>query len=336
MTKTGRTSEWKNCSVVLVGLLCFSMAGCGLFVKRIPPGEIPSPTEKDHFVRVDGINYHYTEYPGEGARVFLLHGFGSSAYSWGKVAPLLQRKGFHVYALDMMGFGWSDKPSDGDYDPLALVECVNAWMDAMGLQDVAFVGNSLGGAVAVLMSILHPDKVGSMVLVDAGGYPMELPFILKVARIPTVGFWANLFYGRWLLRWNLKEVYYNDDQVTREQVDAYYDRLRTKNGLGSMVSLAKAIDFSKFHTYVERAKKLEVPILIIWGQEDEWIPLEIGHRFDEELPNSRIVVIPECGHVPQEEKPEITAELIAGFVEENQIYEQKENLPGSGQLQPDC
>ena len=330
MTTTGRISGMNMCRILFVGLLCVCVAGCGLFVKRIPPGEIPSPLEEDYFIRVDGVNYHYTEYSGEGPKVFLLHGFGSSTYSWEKVAPLLQQKGFHVYALDMKGFGWSDKPCDTDYDPLALVAGVNAWMEAVGLRDVVFVGNSLGGAVAVLMSILHPDKVGSMVLVDAGGYPMKLPFIVKVARIPTVGFWVNLFYGRWLLKWNLKEVLYNDDQVTREQVDAYYDRLRTKNGLGSMVSLARAIDFSKFHSYVERAKKLEIPILIIWGREDEWIPLEIAYRFDEELPNSRLVVIPECGHVPQEEKPEITAELIAGFAEETLTYEQEQGLPGSG------
>jgi pimeloyl-ACP methyl ester carboxylesterase len=305
----------KRTAMALFALICLSLSsGCGLFVKRIPPGEIPCPTEKDHFVRVEGINFHYTEYPGPGETVFLLHGFGSSTYSWEKVAPLLQDDGFHVYALDMKGFGWSDKPRGSDYSPLALVEGVNAWMDTMGLQDVVFVGNSLGGAVAVLMSILHPDKVGRMVLVDAGGYPMDLPTIVKAARIPGAAFFSNLFYGRWAVKWNLKEVYYNDDWLTDEQVQAYYDRLRSENALNAMVELARAIDFNRFAGYIDRARKLKVPTLILWGEDDQWIPLEIGRQFHRDLPDSRLVVIPECGHVPQEEYPGVTAQVISQFI----------------------
>jgi len=300
----------------LVSLLAVGLAGCGLFVKRIPPGEIPRPTDHDHFLQVDGVNLHYLEYPGPGQVVFLLHGFGSSTYSWEKVAPILQLEGFHVYALDMKGFGWSDKPEESDYSPFALVEGVNAWMDAVGLQDVVFVGNSLGGAVAVLMALEHPDKVASLVLVDAAGYPMEFPFIVKVARTPTSGFFANLFYGRWLVKFNLNQVYYDPDRLTPEQVDAYYDRLRTENGVGAMVALARSIDFERFAPYAERAREIEVPSLLIWGAEDRWVPLAIGERFDEDLPNSELVVIPECGHVPQEERPDVTAELITDFIRE--------------------
>ncbi len=311
----------KTLPLSLTALLFLCLNGCGLFVKQIPPGEILHPTEKDHFVQVDGINFHYMEYPAPGQAVFLLHGFGSSTYSWEKVAPILQLEGFHVYALDMKGFGWTDKPKGGDYSPFALVEGVNAWMDAMGLNKVVFVGNSLGGAVALIMAIEHPDKVGSLVLVDAAGYPMKFPGIVKAARLPTAGFFANIFYGRWLVKRNLKQVYYDEDRLTPEQVDAYFDRLRTKNGISAMVSLARAIDFDRFEPYAERAKTIAVPSLIIWGEEDRWIPLEIGEKFDEELPNSELVVIPECGHVPQEEHPAATAELITDFIRETQLVQ---------------
>jgi len=295
-------------------LLCCALAGCGLFVKRIPRGEIVSPTDKDHFVEVEGIRFHYTEYPAPGPVVFLLHGFASSTYSWEKVAPLLRDDGFHVYALDMKGFGWSDKPKGSDYGPLALVEGVNAWMDAVGLREVTFVGNSLGGAVAVVMSIRHPDKVGRMVLVDAGGYPMDLPTIVKLAKTPGAAFFTKLAYGRWMVKWNLDEVYCNDDWITGEQVQAYYDRLRTEGALDAMVALCRAIDFDRFSGYVDAAKRLQVPTLIIWGENDRWIPLEIGRQFDRDLPDSRLVVIPECGHVPQEEYPGVTAMLIRDFI----------------------
>jgi pimeloyl-ACP methyl ester carboxylesterase len=214
----------------------------------------------------------------------------------------------------MKGFGWSDKPRGDDYGPLALVHGVNAWMDVMGLRGVTFVGNSLGGAVAVLMSILHPEKVSRMVLVDAGGYPMDLPAIVKAARTPGAAFITKLFFGRWMVEWNLKEVYYNDDWLTDEQVQAYYDRLRSENALDAMVELARAIDFDRFTGYIDRAKKLPVPTLILWGENDKWIPLEIGRQFHRDLPDSRLVVIPECGHVPQEEYPGVTAQVISEFI----------------------
>jgi len=121
---------------------------CGLFVKELPNGKVPQPDFYDHFVEINGIKYHYTEYPGSGQSVFLLHGFASSTYTWEKTAPLLQAEGYHVWALDMKGFGWSDKPEDSDYTPRQLREEVNAWMDAMGLEKVVFVGNSLGGEIA--------------------------------------------------------------------------------------------------------------------------------------------------------------------------------------------
>jgi len=300
--------------LLLACLFGAAASGCGLFVKRIPPGQIVNATEKDHFIRVGNLNLHYTEYPGTDEVIVLLHGFGSSTYSWEGVGPLLQRQGFHVYALDMKGFGWSDKPAGEDYGPLALTASVNDWMEALNLKEVVLVGNSLGGAVTVLTSLLHPDKVSSMVLVDAGGYPMKLPLIVKVARLPLAGYWVDLFLGRWIIKWNLREVFYHDDMVTESRIASYYDRLRSKRALRVQAAVAKAIDFRKFEGHMERARQLEVPTLLIWGEQDKWIPVEIGGRFNEDLRNSRLVIIPECGHVPQEEYPETTASLIAGFV----------------------
>jgi pimeloyl-ACP methyl ester carboxylesterase len=90
---------------------------------------VPQPDRYDHFVTIDGVRYHYTEYPGSGQDVFLLHGFASSTYTWEKVAPMLQANGYHVWALDMKGFGWSDKPEDADYSPQQLLrKSTPGWM----------------------------------------------------------------------------------------------------------------------------------------------------------------------------------------------------------------
>ncbi|MFO7666381.1 MAG: alpha/beta hydrolase [Desulfobacterales bacterium] len=293
------------------------LSGCGLLIKTIPKGEILDGASEDKYIMINDVNYHYREYPGPGRNIFLLHGFASSTYTWEKVIPYLTKQGYHVWALDMKGAGWSDKPEDAKYDTFTLMQEVNRWMDVIGLKDVVFVGNSLGGAIAVLMALEHPDKTGDIILIDSAGYPIDKPFIIKMAKIPLAGEIAKLFFGRWIVKKNLKEVYFNDDLVTEETIDAYYNRMRTENVLDAKVALARSLDFDAFAPYIKRIPEIKKRTLIIWGENDEWIPLESGYRFKKDLPNSRLVILPECGHVPQEEKPEETANIIIDFIELN-------------------
>lgn len=299
----------------LLGVVCLAAAGCGLFVEEIPQGRIVSPAPQDHFVRVGDVNLHYREYPGDGGDVFLLHGFASSTYTWEEVAARLHERGFHVWALDMKGFGWSDKPGGARYDALTLMEEVNLWMETVGLDTVTFVGNSLGGAIAVLMALEHPDRVGGLVLIDAAAYPIRNPLIIRMAQMPLSRPIAKLFFGRWAVRWNLREVFHHPDRVTDEKIDAYYARMRTRGALDAQVSVARALDFAVFEKYAGRIPGIGVRTLIIWGRDDAWIPLESGLRFREEIVPSALVVIPECGHMPQEEYPGECARLIGDFAE---------------------
>jgi pimeloyl-ACP methyl ester carboxylesterase len=296
-------------------LLAAAMSGCGLFIKTVPKGEILDRAPEDRYIMIEGVNYHYREYPGPGRDIFLLHGFASSTYTWNKVIPHLAKKGYHVWALDMKGAGWSDKPKDAKYDTFTLMQEVNRWMDAVGLKDVVFVGNSLGGAITLLMALEHPDKTGDIVLIDSAGYPIEKPFVIKIAKMPLAAEVAKLFFGKWIITRNLNEVYFNDDLITEETIDAYYNRMRTENVLDAKVALARSLDFDAFAHYVKRLPDIKNRALIIWGENDEWIPLESGHKFKRDLPNSILVVLPQCGHVPQEEKPEETAGIIIDFIE---------------------
>lgn len=298
-------------SVLLIALL----QGCGLFIKTIPKGEILGRVPEDKYIMIDDVNYHYREYPGSGRDIFLLHGFASSTYTWEKVIPYLTRQGYHVWVLDMKGSGWSDKPQDAKYDTFILMQEVNKWMDVMGLKDVVFAGNSLGGAVAVLMALEHPDKTGQIILIDSAGYQINKPFIIKMAKMPLAGEITKLFFGRWMVRWNLKEVYFNDDLITEEKIDAYYTRMCTENILDAKVALARSIDFDAFTPYIKRIPEIKNRTLIIWGENDEWIPVESGYKFRKDLSNSTLVILPECGHIPQEEKPEQVAKTMIDFIE---------------------
>jgi pimeloyl-ACP methyl ester carboxylesterase len=277
---------------------------------------VPHPDQHDRFVAVNGVNYHYTEYPGPGRDIFLLHGFASSTYTWEKVAPILQAHGYHAWALDMKGFGWSDKPDGADYSPEQLMEEVNAWMDKMGLRKVVFVGNSLGGAIAWNMALVHPDKVKKLVLIDAAGFMRDTPIPVRLAGLPGAGGIARLFFGRWVIEDTFNQVYFDPTAITEEQVDAYYDRMRTENALGALTAVGRSVSTLSAEEYALRIPEIQVDTLIIWGRDDAWIPLKDGFKFKEILPNATLEVIPFCGHVPQEEKPEETARLIVEFLSE--------------------
>lgn len=268
----------------------------------------------DHFVTIDGVRYHYTEYPGSGQDIFLLHGFASSTYTWEKVAPMIQANGYHVWALDMKGFGWSDKPEDADYSPKQLLKEVNAWMDKMGLSEVVFAGNSLGGGIAWEMALMHPDKVKKLVLIDAAGFMRHIPVPVRLAGLPGAASVARIFFGRWMIQNVFKQVYFDASLIEPEQIEAYYNRLRTKNALGALAALGRSISALSSEEYASRIPEIQMDTLIIWGREDAWIPQEDAFKFKAALPNATLEVIPFCGHIPQEEKPQETARLIVNFV----------------------
>jgi len=309
----GKLRKWTSLLTIMV---CICLGGCGLFVKRIPSGEIPiaTPAARDQFIKVGDVNYHYAEYPGQGPDVLMVHGWSSSTYTWETVAPELQKKGYHVWSIDMQGFGWTDKPHGVGYDPLTLMQGVKAWMDAVGLKKVIYVGNSLGGGVGVLLSVEYPEAIDQLVLIDAAIYPHKKPFIVALAGIPGASIGGKMIFGRWMISSNLKEVFHHADWVTDEGIDAYYTRMRTDGALDAMISIVKALDFKKLDPYVQRANQIKMRTLIIHGKNDIWIPIEDSYALRRQIPHSVMVVIPDCGHVPQEEYPEITSRLILDFL----------------------
>ncbi|MBI9074534.1 MAG: alpha/beta hydrolase [Desulfatibacillum sp.] len=301
----------------VIAVCCAALFGCGLTSDRIQPGVIPDATYHDNYQTMDGVRFHYEEYKGDGPVILLIHGFGSSTYTWREVIPPLSNRGFHVIALDMRGFGWSDKPLDGDYTPHALMEDVNAFLEAKGLSRVVYAGNSLGGFVGAMLALEHPDKVKKLILVDAAGEPTDThPGVIKLAKWEHAAEAMKATAGSWIIRQNLESAAYDKKVVTKERVLAYFERMQTVGAIDAMVSLAQNTDFFSLYSFATCLPNITAPTLIIWGENDTWIPLECAHKYNQDIPDSTLVVIPECGHIPQEEKPELTARLIGDFARE--------------------
>ncbi len=271
---------------------------------------------KSCFVTANGIKRHYVELSGPGEKVLLVHGFGSSIHTWKEVARYLHDLGFHVFALDLVGFGQSEKPKDASYDALSLMEGVVEWMDAVGLKSAVVAGNSLGGGIAALLSIIYPERVRGLVLINAlVPYDIPYPWVLKLARLPLACHLARFVVSRKIVKQTLEQVFYDPELVTDARVEAYYAPLKTAGAMQAQVRVAKALEPGPYLKYLANGKTFEAPCMVIWGAEDRWIPLEFGLSLaDSGKEGDELAVIPGCGHMPQEEKPLETARLMEKFL----------------------
>ena len=275
----------------------------------------------DRFATIDGVLHHYVEMPGPGEDVVLIHGFASSSYTWDQVARRLNQRGFHVWALDLKGFGWSGKPAKGKYDVFNLMEDVVAWMDSVGLQKASLAGSSLGGGIASLLAIIYPEKVNRLVLIDSlAPFDIPHPLLIRLSRLPLAPMLARRFVTRTFVRGFLRSVFHDQELVTPDKVEAYYQPLASPGCMRAQALAARSLDPGPFRKYLYGKDKLKAETLIIWGEYDSWIPLKYGRMLVEQgKGRGSFVVLPDCGHLPQEEKPDDVARCMGDFLNDVEI-----------------
>jgi pimeloyl-ACP methyl ester carboxylesterase len=269
--------------------------------------------EYSHFIDVDGIKIHYQE-KGTGTPLILLHGYTSSTYSWKDVFDPLSEK-YRVIALDLKGFGFSDKP-DGDYTRRAQAELIIHFLDNLKIERAWFCGNSMGGEISLNIALHNPNRVSGLILIDSGGVKTAGGNSLAPAyiRLPVIGrlLTALALTSDGLVRDGLLKSFYDDSKVTPERVAYYYRQLRGRNGQSAAVRAR--IQAGEFPVEQDLGR-INAPTLLIWGAEDEIYPLESGKKMHSLIKNSKLVVIEKCGHVPQEETPTRVLNEVTAFIE---------------------
>jgi pimeloyl-ACP methyl ester carboxylesterase len=263
------------------------------------------------FETVDGVRLSYVR-AGAGPAVVLMHGFASSIVTWRDVLPTLARD-HDVVALDFPGFGGSEiRP---DLPPSAYPPLVVGLMDRLGLPRASLVGNSLGGGVAVAVAATRPERVDRLALVDSVGYnlaPKDRPLLLRVAGWkPAARLIEALPIRRALVSQALREVFHDDRLVTSDRVDEYVVPLLRPGAVAAAQSLLASGDDMGLPGLVARVR---APTLVVWGREDEWVPVAQADLFLAAIPGSRKVVIEACGHMPQEERPAELTRLLEEFL----------------------
>ena len=260
------------------------------------------------------ICYEYfparTELKDEPALV-LVHGFMGSKTNF---YPLIQelRGEVPIFALDLLGFGDSSKPKGFVYSRSNLAKSLASFIENSVREPVNVVGHSMGGEVSLFLARDNPQLIKRLILIDSAAYSSSnsIPgwiIYLKPISAPLIDVFL---LNRPMMKYFFNRGFLSGD-IAEERFNSYVDSaLKTK----ARVVLALARDneggFKK-----EEIQEINIPALVIWGEDDKAIPLELGRTLDQDLPHSRLVIVPDAAHLPFEEKPDVVSQEILKFLD---------------------
>ncbi len=289
-------------AIVCALLVSLQPMGCASYHQGAIAGEPRTAT----FAEVDGVRVRYTDV-GEGSPVVLVHGFASSLDTWGALVPELSKK-HRVVALDLKGFGWSDRP-EGDYSPRAQAELVMKLAASRGIDTFMLVGHSFGASVVLAATLAHPEKVTKIALYDAFVYEEQIPTFFHWAKADGLGEALFSLYYKERADERMRLAFYDPKFVTEPLVESVEAQLDRPGTVAAALGTVRAMRYAEVES---QYKKVQVPALLLWGREDTVTTLAYGERLAADLPKSRLVVYPRCGHFPMiEARVASNAELVA-------------------------
>lgn len=276
----------------------------------------PPPSD---FLDLNGQLVHYRD---EGPRtdalpLVLVHGTSASLHTWEGWSRAL--RGQHrVISFDLPGFGltgpWTGSYAGQPYSGERYARFVLDLLDRLQVQRFAIAGNSLGGEVAWQVAAAAPQRVGKLVLVDAGGHvftPEQLPAAFRIARLPGLRLLSEHLLPRPVVVASLHSVYGDPAKVTDALVDRYFELALRSGNRRALVERMQLVDRAPD---TARIAALKLPTLILWGGRDRLIPPATARRFQADIAGSQLVLFERLGHVPQEEDPAATVAPVKAFV----------------------
>lgn len=298
-----------------------AISGCAVYDNSRPGWEEYSKVPQSS--AQDVMRLHFAV-QGEGKPVILIHGFAANLFSWRHLVSELAQT-HKVYLIDLKGFGESPKPDDDAYSVYDQAQLILDFIQREKLSDITLVGHSYGGGVA-LVTALHlleqrTASLHKMVLIDNIAYPQETPFFMDMLATPFLGrLLANVLPVNFQVRNVLEKAYYNDSLITEKIVSAYASPLRSNGAIDALVSTARQVFPSDLDQLSKRYSDIHIPTQIIWGQYDEIISPAIAEKLHHNIQHSSLNIIPDCGHIPHEECPELTIPLILRFIRSTEDY----------------
>ncbi len=271
---------------------------------------------EDRYCRVGRVNVRYWEL-GEGPPVVLIHGIGASVEYWQpNIEPLARQH--RVFAVDLPGFGWSDKIEEELTEAL-LRQFIIRFLDAQGVDRASLVGNSMGGLFALSAAIDYAERVHKLVLVDNAGFGASVAWWLRLLSIPGLG---ELIFrpGSRTLRWIAPFLFFNPSPLIDSWVGYAAELLALPGARRAFLQvLRQGVNLRglrpEFRSRIrDSLKHLHVPTLIVWGHQDRVIPMSQGLAGLAQIPGCELHIFDRCGHLPQLERPAEFNRLVLAFL----------------------
>lgn len=251
---------------------------------------------------------------GKGDPVLLIHGMPTSAYLWRDVIPPLAQD-FTVFALDLLGYGDSDKLPKADLSLPAHARYVAEFMLKVGLTRATIAGHDIGGGVAQLLALERPGRVKRLILLDTVAYDFWPGSEIDRFKDPV---WDKGIQ-RVDLRKGFRDVLSgglaHPDRVTEALVTEYLRPFDGEGGREAYLRCARALNNRDLLIRAAEIEQLRLPILILWGEADAYLDPQIGQQLADRLPAARLVVVKEAGHFLPEDQPQETARLMRDFIQ---------------------
>jgi pimeloyl-ACP methyl ester carboxylesterase len=253
----------------------------------------------------------------DGPVIVLIHGSNSSLHTW---EPWVKRLGgqYRIVSLDLPGHGLTGTHPGGDYDYPIFVDVVDKVLVKLGIDRATIGGNSMGGGVTWMYALAHPEKVEAMILVDAAGAPRwqarKAPIGFRIARMPVLRDIAKIITPRSMVESSFQTSVSVKSVATPAAIDRYWELLRYP---GNRAATIKRFSYTHNNHPAIREKlgALKIPTLILWGEEDNLIPVKSAEWFAETIPGSKLIIYPKVGHIPMEEVADQSAADVAVFMQ---------------------
>ncbi|MCG3110533.1 MAG: alpha/beta fold hydrolase [Candidatus Manganitrophus sp. SB1] len=265
---------------------------------------------------MDPLNRLHCLETGAGPPLLFIHGLFDLLETWERLTPLLSDQ-FKLCAIDLPGFGKSPLPEEWEESLSGMIEAVVAFLDSKGIEKTSIVGSSMGGGIALGVAGRHPERVDKIVLINPYGFPSP-PVAAEVARSRILGTLLPYLLNKPVLKHCARALFSRSLNDPRLLTDTLVERV-----IAPFATLRRRKDLFRFLQGISTETMREIdallprihqPVLILWGEKDRWLPIDHAHRLRQRLSNSQLTTLPDCGHLPQMDKPKEVAEAIRHFL----------------------
>lgn len=272
-----------------------------------------------NYVTVRGNKIYYEKRGEAGEHIVMIHGIPTSSFLWRHVQTHLSPN-YQTYALDLLGYGRSDKPANADYTLSAQADIVAGLIDELGLQKVVIACHDQGGGVGQVFACRYPEKLSKFIIMNGVCYDYwPVVEVRSIAKILKFGIFASLlykvdFFMDILMTLALRQGAWRRNAFTEDIIREYLKPWKGSEGKKALVRVAAGP--TEKETLSLDLSAIRVPTLIIWAEQDAFLPMEAAERLEKDLGGpTRLETIPDCGHFLQEDKPEEVARLMTEFLQ---------------------